>query len=229
MSLKTAKVLEKRELTHDVFELDFEKTFDFEIGQFITIKINDQAPPCFRGYSLASNPSNQETFTLCIKAIPGGRGSNWLHSLEPGDQIEFIGPVGSFTFKTSSEKTVFFIATGTGIAPFKASLENLLLTNKSTQQFHLLFGVRHKEDIIYKELFEDLAKHHDNFTFDITLSRSDDSWEGNNGRVTDILKSLDTTNSEAYICGLTPMIDSVCNILKEKGLTEEEIHFEKYD
>lgn len=232
--MNKAKVTEKKELTHDVFELylETEGSFKFNAGQFITLKIADKSPtPCFRAYSISSPPSNKNSFELCIKTIPNGRGSNWLNSLKKGDEVEFTGPNGNFTFSSNPNKTILFIATGTGIAPLKSIIENEL-TKKNSQPMRLYFGLRHIKDIFYKDQFEQLAKSHNNFSFDLTLSQpEDESWQGHKGRVTSVLEPLkiDPENTEAYICGLNAMIESVHEILNNKGLTQEAIHFEKYD
>lgn len=230
--MKTGTVKERKILTHDVFELTFEvaEAFTFQAGQFVTIKIDDKVPPCFRAYSIASSPLTETTeFKLCVKLMPGGRGSNWLYNLKVGDTANFIGPNGYFTFKEST-KNVIFVATGTGVAPFMSTIEDEI--NKgSEQKLELIFGVRHIKDIFYKEWLDEL-KSRGNFDYTITLSQpEDESWQGSKGRVTELLKThnFDPENTIFYICGLKDMIDAVTAILKEKGVPEDSIHFEKYD
>jgi len=232
MSLKNAKIAEHKDLTHDVFEIRFETedNIDFKSGQFVTIKINDKLPPCFRAYSIASSPiKNSKEFKLCIKRVENGRGSNWLNNLKVNETINFIGPNGHFTHKGEKPNS-FFIATGTGLAPFTAMIEDLI-NQGSDRNLELLFGVRHIKDVFYQEWLSELAKKGD-FKFTTTLSRpEDENWKGSVGRVTNILreKELDTKNTEFYICGLNNMIEEIVEILKEKGVPEESIHFEKYD
>ncbi len=112
----------------------------------------------------------------------------------------------------------------------------------------LLFGLRYEDDIFYEDLFHKLSEEYENFTFELALSRSqqtDTTKEppfkkdvpGNvcshkhKGRVTDLLQKMQIApdKTEVYICGLKAMIDDVRTILKEKGLPEEAIHFEKYN
>ena len=231
--IRTGKILANKNLTEDVFEIMVQPTenFNFQAGQFVTFKIDDQVPPCFRAYSIASAPNTDPNFDICIKLVNKGRGSNWLQNLKPDDTVNFLGPNGKFTFTSPVDKKIIFVATGTGIAPFKAIIEDELKKG-NTQTFHLIFGVRYIKDIFYQDFFEDLAKKHQNFTFDLTLSKPENGdWSGKTGRVTDLLQKLeiDETNTEVYICGLKDMINSVSEILKEKGLGEEMIHFEKYD
>ena len=92
--------------------------------------------------------------------------------------------------------------------------------------------MRHIKGIFYKEFFENLAKNHKNFTFDITISQPEDpNWKGLKGRTTAILKKmdLDIKNIEAYTCGLKEMVEDVTKILKEKGMEEKDMYFEKYN
>lgn len=167
---------------------------------------------------------------LCLKVVEGGRGSHWLESLKIDNEINFIGPSGKFTFKDKKDN-ILFIATGTGITPFNSMIEDELKKG-NTKKMHLLFGVRYIKNIFYKNFFDDLANQYENFTYDIVLSRpEDDSWQGKTGRVTGILQemNLNLENTEVYICGLKVMIEDVVNLLKEKGMSEDDIHFEKYD
>lgn len=230
----TATLKSRQQYTYDVIELSFEtqEPFNFQAGQFVTFKIADKTPPCFRAYSISSQPQqNGNTFENCLKVIPNGRGSNWLNSLKEGDKIDFIGPSGKFIFQTVPEKSVLFIATGTGVAPFRAIIKDQL-EKGSAQKMTLLFGVRHEKDIFYKEVFEELAQKYPNFDFILTLSQPENpSWNGKTGRVTTHLETMEIIpeNTDAYICGLKDMIGSVETILKAKGLSTEAIHFEKYD
>lgn len=234
MPLLTATVKNKQQFTEDVIELEFEtlEPFNYIAGQFVTFKIADKTPPCFRAYSISAAPKKDgNIFATCLKVIPGGRGSNWLNSLKIGDELEFMGPNGKLIFNTPPEKLALFIATGTGITPLKALIEDEL--NKNNQQkLHLLFGLRHIKDVIYKEYFENLSRKHSNFTVEYTLSRPEnDSWAGSKGRVTEILTKLnpDPKATEAYICGLKDMIDDVTTFLISKDFEKRTIHVEKYN
>lgn len=233
MNLQKAKVVSKKSLTGSVFELQFKtfEDFNFKAGQFITVKINDNSSPvCFRTYSIASAPNNENLFTLCVKVIENGRGSNWLYSLKEEYEIEFLGPTGNFTFKTPPGKTALFIATGTGIAPFKSIVEDEL-PKGNTQNMHIIFGLRQENHIFYKEEFENFTKNYPNLKFNLMLSRPENESGGKRGRVTDILNNLpiDTQNTEAYICGLKEMITDITDILIKKGLKKEQIYTEKYN
>lgn len=206
----------------------------------------------FRSYSISSKPTSGY-FELCVKVIENGLASNFLANLPEGNEIEFLGPIGNFGFKEQAQeqpeiqpqtqledplntknRIPFFIATGTGIAPLKSIIEDELAKGNQ-QKMHLLFGVRHIKDIFYKDFFEKLSKEYQNFTFDLTLSRpEDESWAksgGKIGRVTDLLKTLelDPKNTTAYICGLKEMVEETTRNLASKGVSKDQIHFERFN
>lgn len=231
--MKAAKVISNTNLTDDVFELvlETEENFEFIAGQFVTFKIDDQVPPCFRAYSISSVPKEGNRFEVCVKVVEGGRGSNWLHGLKEGDSINFIGPNGKFVIEDRS-KGLFFIATGTGVAPFKSMIEDEL-NNGNQNPINILFGLRHASGVFYKDLFREWQNIHNNFNHTITLSRCEsDDWDGEKGRVTAHLENMageELQKNNFFICGLKAMIDQVVEILKAKGVPEEQIHFEKFD
>lgn len=233
MDFKTATLHKKIVLTEDTYEFQFktDPIFTFTASQFVTIKVpTADGKLAMRAYSISCKPT-EDYFELCVKLLPDGTGSNYLRDLNEGEKIEFIGPAGHFTFTSPEDKTIIFVATGTGIAPIKAMLENEL-EKGSVQKMHLIFGLRYIKDVFYKEIFEALAAKYPNFTFDITLSRpEDESWTGKTGRVTDVLRELeiDPANTEGYICGLKEMVGETSSIMKEKGLNSEAIHFERFN
>lgn len=247
MNLNKATLTKKTALTYDVVELCFKTNSDFihKAGQFVSVKVptasrsttSTQPTHVFRSYSISSKPTSGY-FELCVKVVENGLASNFLANLSEGNEIEFLGPIGNFGFQNQAqnqpEKLALFIATGTGVAPLKSMIEDEL-EKGNQQKMHLLFGVRYIKDIFYKELFEKLAKEHANFTFDLTLSRpEDESWAKSGGkisRVTDLLKTLelDPKTTTAYICGLKDMVLQVTEMLQQKGILPEAIHFERFN
>ncbi len=154
--------------------------------------------------------------------------------MQPGDSIETSAPLGFFVLRDPAKEAVF-IATGTGIAPFRAMTPDYL-SHPHAKQLTLIFGVRHERTIYYRDDFEALACQHSNFRFWPTLSRpvpSQDasSWTGRTGHVqTHLLEAIgERRDLDVYICGLKAMVDDVRAILKGLGFDRKQIIFEKYD
>ena len=126
-----------------------------------------------------------------------------------------------------------FIATGTGIAPFRSMLYWLLADPERHQErgFWLLFGARCEQDIYYHDEFERLADEHSNFHFMPTLSRGAPEWTGLRGYVQEHVKEIVGTRADmhAYICGLDKMVKANRELLRSLGWERTSIRYEKYD
>src|SRR5450631_2588520 len=164
--------------------------------------------------------------------VPGQWLSVDADSLDAGAEIAFQGPFGNFILHPPVRDTVF-IATGTGIAPFRSMLHWLLAKSERHQgrQFWLLFGARREQDIYYREEFERLAADHAKFHFLPTLSRADPEWKGLRGYVQEHLAEIvgARTDMHAYICGLDKMVKANRELLKSLGWDRTSIRYEKYD
>ncbi|HKW88071.1 MAG TPA: FAD-binding oxidoreductase [Candidatus Acidoferrales bacterium] len=207
--------------------------FDFYAGQFVSLEVPRNGSEEARPYSIASAPQGNARFDLCLNRVEGGYVSNYLCDLSAGAKLSFNGPHGSFVVSKPMEQDVVFIATGTGIAPIRGMLADLLNQDSElTHEAWLLFGVRFPHTILYCGEFEALAAKHPRFHFVPTLSRPPQGWKGKTGYVQEQLRKIFTGRKDfkAYICGLKAMVDEARFILKEEfGLDRKQIRFEKYD
>ncbi len=185
-----------------------------------------------RAYSIAS-PRGGNRFELCLNRVPEGIVSNILFDLKPGDEVDMNEPLGYFTLRHPGHRAVF-VATGTGIAPFRSMLLDHL--PKTQPHITLLFGVRHEQGLLYREELERLAAQYENFRFMPTITRPTESWKGRTGRVQAHLDEAlalrmpdDLNMIDVYVCGLKEMVDDVRKELKQRGLDRRQIIYEKYD
>jgi ferredoxin-NADP reductase len=218
---------------HLELEVDGVTRFGFVPGQWLSVKVNTpDGEEMTRAYSIASPPSENGHFAFCLNRVQEGFMSNYLCSLDEGAKIAFQGPFGDFILRPPLRDTVF-IATGTGIAPFRSMLQWLLAEKNRDQgrEFWLLFGARRKQDIYYREEFERLAAEHPNFHFLPTLSRGAEDWKGLRGYVQQHLGEIVGMRSDmhAYICGLDKMVKANRELLKSLGWDRTSIRYEKYD
>ena len=192
----TARVLRSvplSELTkHIELEVNDVPRFGFVPGQWLSVKATTpNGEEITRAYSIASPPSENGHFALCLNRVQDGFMSNYICSLDAGANVVFQGPLGGFILRPPVRDTVF-IAGGTGIAPFRSMLHWLLAEpdRHHERQFSLLFGVRSEQDIYYREEFEKLAAEHANFHFLPTLSRGAPGWKGLRGYVQEHLGEI---------------------------------------
>jgi len=204
----------------------------FSPGQYMIFHIPHPGHVLRRSYSISTPPSDKRHFEVCVRAVAGGHGSNYIHRLRPGNRLKVEGPFGDFVLQDTPEKRALMIATGTGVSPIKSMLLHLLDT-KSRREVRLLFGVRNESDLFYTDLYRGLSSRYPEFRYDITLSSPNpQSWAGRQGRVTQVLEEVvrpgDAETTEVYLCGGQRMIEDCKARLKEKGFPEESLHHENF-
>jgi ferredoxin-NADP reductase len=222
------------ELTkHIEFEMKAVPRFGFVAGQWLSFKATKpDGEEITRAYSIASPPSEDNRFALCLNRVQDGFTSNYLCDMKVGDEIACSGPFGDFILRPPMRDTVF-IATGTGIAPFRSMLHWLLAEESRHQgkQLSLVFGNRTEKDIYYHDEFLRLASEHANFHYRPTLSRGGSEWQGLRGYVQEHVPAIAQarTDMHAYVCGLDKMVKANRELLKSLGWDRKSILYEKYD
>lgn len=225
-----------KELAPEVHQLDFEvpgiTDLKFTPGQFVSVVEDMGGKEKTRAYSIAS-PRDGNRFSLCLNRVPEGEVSNYLFGLQNGDEVLINEPLGYFTLRHPGRRIVF-VATGTGIAPFRSILHHHLPNTQP--HINLLFGTRHATGLLYRDEMEQFARDYPGFQYMPSLTRPDAAWKGRTGRVQAHLDEAlqfrtpgDMHNTDVYICGLKEMVDDIRAELKKRGFDRQQIIYEKYD
>jgi ferredoxin-NADP reductase len=232
--LVTARLTRGTALSDFTKHLEFEtaQNFGFVPGQWLSLKqTKPDGEELTRAYSIASSPDGNR-FALCLNRVQDGFMSNYLCDLDVGAEISAQGPFGNFILRPPLRDTLF-IATGTGIAPYRSMLQWLFADHSRHQdkQFWLLFGSRTEKDIYYHDEFVALAAEHKNLHYLPTLSRGDQNWQGLRGYVQEHVAEIVNGRAamHAYICGLDKMVSANRDLLKSLGWDRKSILYEKYD
>ena len=222
----TCKQVQRLNGTTCLLTFSLPEDFTFVPGQFITMTITVNKVPHTRSYSIASPPRRGE-IDLLIRYVENGAVTPALFAMKPGDRVQIQGPFGRFTLKDTT-RGIICIATGTGIAPFRAIIPPLL-TSGYPGTVKLLEGHRTKEHIIFQDLWSELDEKHTNFDWHLCLSR-EETWKGDKGRVQDLLERYVPTQfkGDFYLCGVGEMVLSCQALLLERGITRDRIHSERY-
>ena len=206
-------------------------SFDFIPGQFITfdLPIHEKPTRRLRSYSIASWPDQTNIIELLIVLNQKGLGTPYLfNEINVGSELTLRGPQGVFILKEPLDKDLFFICTGTGIAPFRSMLNHIKLHGTSHQNIYLIFGTRTQNDLLYHEEIKALQNDIPGFKYIPTLSR--ENCEGHTGYVHTIYESLcqDRQSAEFFLCGWKAMIDEAKNRIKGMGYDRKSIREELY-
>lgn len=208
------------------FELTEPNTMEFLAGQYLSIAVNDQG--LRRSYSISSSPDITHGFELLVDVEPSGPGSNFLKNLPLGETISFMGPLGRFVL-SQSHNDIVMIATGSGIAPFKSMISQLLQVEQTTRQITLHWGMRRAEQLFWLDEFQILMDAFPNFHFLPVLSKPTPDWTLSRGRVTQVLSAIKPNlDADYYLCGNQEMIAQVSSILATQGVRETQVFYEKF-
>ena len=220
----TATVSRTRALTHDVREIELtladRASMMFVPGQWVSFEIErtESRLPATRAYSIASSANRTNAIELVLNRVADGAGSGYLFGLREGDATAFRGPMGTFVLR-DSPRDLLFVATGTGIAPFRSMLWSLAEAS-SSRAITLVWGLRSERDVYYQDELISLRERLPRFSFITTLSQPTGGWRGTAGRVTGLVEArvASVANLEAFVCGSGGMIRDVRDVLRRKGL-----------
>jgi ferredoxin--NADP+ reductase len=212
----TPHIVESLEIIgSEVYILSFKRSFDFIPGQVVALSTDkgDSAP---RIYSICSG-KDEPMISILFNVVPGGKLTNRLVTLKKGDTIYCSEPYGSFS---SDSSPAYWIASGTGIAPFYSMFKSGLGENKI-----VIHGGRSRESFYFQDKFEPILK--ERYIRCSSTAKEDGLYPG---RLTHYLKQSDglETGFRYYLCGSAEMVVEARDILIEKGIPYEMILSEIY-
>ena len=225
-------------VTHDVktfvFTTPERRPFDFEAGQFITIRVEIDGELMTRCYTIASPPTRPDRLAITVKRVPDGVVSNWLHdNLEPGAWISMHAPAGAFVLPEDDAPKYLFLSAGSGITPV-LSMTRTLYDLGSEADILFVHSARTPADIIYRGELEAMARLMPNLRV-VEICEGDaptERWMGLQGRISKpVLEILapDLNERETFICGPAGYMAAAKSLLEELGYGMEKYHEESFD
>ncbi len=203
-----------REIADGVYVLEFRRFFEFEAGQIISIALgaNDET----RMYSIASGEKD-ENIQILFNMVKEGHLTPDLSSLRAGDFLWTSSGFGKFT---DTDREAWWIAQGTGVAPFAAMFRSGHQAKKT-----LVHGGRFQDSFYYSDEFEPVLK--DRYIRCCSRENVPGTFHG---RLTDYLNSFEgfPPDSLYYLCGSSEMVVETRDILIRKGVDFRKIVGEIY-
>lgn len=227
------KVLEKTNLVGKFWSIKLERPvgFEYTAGQYVSVLVSDKGER--RSYSMASWPTLADKIELIFDLKPDGLGSNFLKNLEVGQEAEVLGPMGRFVVANPEQldsRKFLFVGTGTGMVPLRSMIHDLLESRNFKGLVRLHWGMRSDADLFGVDEWEELKSRFTNFSYDIVMSAPSEKWANCKGHVQDCLVGHGENWSgwEAYLCGSKQMVLDVAALLSIKGVSRENLFFEKF-
>jgi NAD(P)H-flavin reductase len=211
------------------FELIAPNQLVFDPGQYVSVKVSPIGER--RSYSIINTPDVSHGFHLLLDLKPMGVGTQYMKSLQFGSEIELLAPMGRFVIpENNTQEHLVFIATGSGISPFRSMIEDQLRNKQSQKKMTLFWGMRYANELFWLDELQDLVDSFPNFNFHPVISQAPEEWTLCRGRVTDCLNVHALPDNALYfLCGNQQMITDVTALLTtQKGVDPSLVLTEKF-
>lgn len=198
------KIISKKELTRDVFEMVLEgeaASYITTPGQFINIKINDSLQPYLRR-PMSICDYDESHIKIIFRVV--GEGTKILSKKEIGDELDCLTGLGN-GFLDLETKSAVVIGGGLGVPPMYRLAKDLI---KSGVKVTAILGFNNASAVFYKKEFEELCP-----TYIATMDGS----LGTKGTVLDILMSENFDMEKYYACGPEKMLDALIMKYPDNG------------
>ena len=251
----------KEELSHDTRRFRFalptaEHVLGLPIGKHIYLSAKINGDLVVRPYTPTSSDDDKGFFDLVVKVYKanvnprfpnGGKMSQYLDAMKPGEKIEVKGPSGRIQYKgkgifeisidkktppiVKKVKRVGMIAGGTGITPMYQLIKEICKHPEDQTKLQLIFANQTEDDILLRDDLEEFKQNYSNkFDLWFTIDKSVQSdWGYDIGFVNDemISKHLPAPSEDTLIlmCGPPPMVNFACNPALDKLGYSKEMRF----
>jgi ferredoxin-NADP reductase len=204
-------------------------------GQHVDVRLTaDDGYQTQRSYSIASPPDINNRITVTVERIDDGEVSPFLTGdVQIGDKLEFRGPIGGyFVWDVAVGGPLLLVAGGSGICPLMAMLRHRAAQDSAVPT-RLLYSARSLEEVIYRDELDRLAAAGDGLDVRYTLTRvQPPDWSGYRRRVDrEMLDEVAWPPWEhplTFVCGPTPLVESVAEALVQLGHDATRIKTERF-
>ncbi len=199
----------------------------FQPGQWVSLQlpIGDR-PPLNRAYSLADPPSTSGHLSLVFDQVPGGKASNYLAALRPGDRFPVSGPYGRFVLPNLEGKRLLLIGRYSGLVPLRCIVRSLVHRGELPPTV-LIAQAPSASEQLYHEEFQALADTNPGFRY---ISMVQEHAADHDAVAATIRKLVDGNRSYIpMIAGVKAFARPLREVLIECGYERREVRIETYD
>ncbi len=229
------RVVEKTKLAPDVMllrlKLPAAQRLQFLAGQYLEILLPDGKR---RAFSIASSPQCEDEIELHIRHVEGGGFTGWVFDeLNERDILRIEAPLGNFFIRNDQlERPMIMMGGGTGFAPLKSMIEDLL-THQDKRPLHLFWGARSANELYLLEKVLQWAEQNEHIRFTSALIEpgedgAKDSFVGFVHQAV-LDQYPDLSGFDIYMSGPPAMIDAGRKAFIESGAEKNRIFFDSFE
>ena len=230
-----ARVIEKTLLAPDVMRIKIKlpkaQRLQFLAGQYLEILLPEGKR---RAFSIASPPHCEDEIELHIRHVEGGGFTGWVFDeLNERDILRLEAPLGTFFIRNDKpERPMILMGGGTGFAPLKSMIEDLL-AHHDKRPLHLFWGVANRNELYMHEQAQQWAEQNEHIQYSSALLESHD------GDPTDSFKGYvhqavlqqyaELSGFDIYMSGPPAMVDAGRSAFLENGAEKRRIFFDSFE
>ncbi|MGW6917176.1 globin domain-containing protein [Kitasatospora sp. NPDC054939] len=121
--------------------------YPYRAGQYGTVE-HPLLPHTWRQYSMGCAPRGDNELEFHVRrTAPGGVSAALVERTAVGDRLRLGPPRGSLLPEGTPDRDLLLVAGGTGLAPMKAIVEDLVEHRPRGRRVHLFVGARDRRDL----------------------------------------------------------------------------------
>lgn len=199
--------------------------FRYLAGQFVTILVMMNGTQHRRCYSMSSSPTVDPDLRITVKRDRDGLVSNWINdTVSIGDELHIAPPEGRFVL-TSTDRDFVTFAGGSGITPVFSLVHTALAT--TTRRARLYYANRNRESIIFRDALSSLTDVHAG-RLEVHHHLDDVDGVVSPQQIADFIAAGSQSDTDYYICGPAPFMDTVERVLLDTGVPKQQLHLERF-
>lgn len=230
---RMARLAGIEDLTHDLREFRFVAAGParFLPGQYALLTVPGVEAP--RAYSMSNLPNDEGHWHFQIRRVPHGRATQCLFdALRPGDAITIDAPFGMAYLRDDAPRDVVCIAGGSGLAPMvsvaRGAADSPALRSR---RLHFFYGARTPRDVCGEPLLAALPGFGDRIRYHAAVSDAGAAAPWRRGFVHELVGDTlgdALAGCEIYLAGPPPMVEAVEQLLAERRVPREQVHFDRF-
>lgn len=233
-----------KKLTFKLPEEDMESGLPVASAVITKYKGPAMEKPVIRPYTPISDVDQKGTVDFIVKQYPNGPMSTHMHNMEPGQRLDFKGPIPKYQWSPNKHEHIALIAGGTGITPMWQTARAIFKNPEDKTKVTLIYGNLTEQDILLKKEWEELENTYPRrFRAFYVLDHPPEVWQGGKGHVTkELLKTVLPEPKEGdkikiFVCGPPGMYKAISGgkkspqdqgelegYLKELGYSKDQVY-----
>ena len=225
----------KEQLAHDVMRLLIKlpeaERLQFLAGQYLEILVPEGKR---RAFSIASPPQSEDLIELHVRHVDGGGFTSWVFDeLKVRDILRLEAPLGTFFVRNdATERPLLMVGGGTGFAPLKSMIEDLL-SHGDKRPLHLFWGAATQAELYMHGQVQQWDSEHAHIRYTSALSEVDAGEESRTfpGLVHEAVLAAypDLSAYDIYISGPPAMVETGRTAFLEHGAEKRRIFFDSFE